>query len=51
MLSASVEITYSPVNQFQFRLFAKRLNSSTFEEETLADALRMIDRLDRGNPR
>jgi len=33
------------------RLFEKRLNSLTFEEETLADALRMIDRLDRGNPR
>ncbi|MFN9838135.1 MAG: hypothetical protein ACK56L_18905 [Pseudanabaena sp.] len=37
--------------QSLIRLFAKRLNSSTFEEETLADALRMIDRYDRGNPR
>ena len=37
--------------QSLIRLFAKRLNSSTFEEEILADAFRMIDRLDRGNPR
>lgn len=37
--------------QSLIRLFAKRLNSATFEEETLADALRMIDRLDRVNPR
>lgn len=36
--------------QSLIRLFAKRLNSSTFEEETLADALRMIDRFDRYKP-
>ncbi len=37
--------------QSLIRLFAKRLNSANFEEETLADALRIIDRIDRGNPR
>jgi hypothetical protein len=37
--------------QSLIRLFVKRLNSATFEEETLADELRMIDRIDRGNPR
>ena len=37
--------------QSLIRLFAKRLNALTFEEETLADALRMIDRIDRGNSR
>ncbi len=37
--------------QSLIKLFAKRLNSSTFEEETLADVLRMIDRFDRGKPR
>jgi hypothetical protein len=37
--------------QSLIRLFAKRLNSANFEEETLADALRMIDRIDRVNPR
>ena len=37
--------------QSLIRLFAKRLNSATFEEETLADELRLIDKIDRGNPR
>jgi hypothetical protein len=33
--------------QSLIRLFSKRLNASTFEEETLADALRMIERIDQ----
>ncbi|MFZ4557440.1 MAG: hypothetical protein ACOYN8_13845, partial [Pseudanabaena sp.] len=37
--------------QSLIKLFAKRLNSATFEEETLADELRLIDKIDRGNPR